>query len=44
VARERAKAVRWLRRTLDSQDIRTRVLDRPLLRSQIGRLDRSPKR
>ena len=43
-ARERAKAVKWLRRTLDSQNLETRVLDSPLLRSQLSRLDRSPGR
>jgi phospholipid/cholesterol/gamma-HCH transport system substrate-binding protein len=43
-ARERAKAVRWLRNTLDRQGSKVRVLDRPLLRSSMGRLDRSPKR
>jgi hypothetical protein len=43
-ARERAKAVRWLRGTLKSQGLDVRVGDRPLLRSAIDRLDRSPKR
>jgi phospholipid/cholesterol/gamma-HCH transport system substrate-binding protein len=37
-ARGRAKAVRWLER------LGARVRDTPLLRSEIGRLDRSPKR
>jgi virulence factor Mce-like protein len=41
VARERAKAVDWLRDNLKSQGSDIKVLDTPLLRSSLSKLDRS---
>jgi hypothetical protein len=42
--REMRRAIRWLRGTAKSQRLGVPVLDTPLLRGDLARLDRSPKR